>query len=468
MFYVGWVPLVAIFLAFAFRKGKKEPFLYTSLFLSFALVSFWLAGGAYTFFNRTGHMLDTLLQNHGYLTGSHGVLFISLALSGGLCTIYFSTRKFRPLTLLPQGWRSLTPVFLPLILSVLIFSKPFMVLRITVPLYSHSRSPTWFASVMPSFAVSFGLACVVIVLGNWLKKKEYWFLSLVVLAGLITADFYPYRKYFHLYYRPDIVRDLKEISTFVANDKETFRILPRESYNPLLDMGIIYSGKPSAWAWLNWDSPKHTSELVMGKIYPNLHRPETIDEALELSGRANIKYVMYSLFEGPPPPRTSSLKLAKKATHFLVYENLKFRPFVQIYTASEKNERPAKKVPQPLDEDLYTLVWSREGPGEIRVDIENGEACLLVVAESWYPGWEVCVNGEESELLRANEAFLGVSLPAAKNEVTFRYKKPYYFLLGYLITLGSICGLVGYSIHSLRKIQVALPLNLSKRNQKDR
>lgn len=62
---------------------------------------------------------------------------------------------------------------------------------------------------------------------------------------------------------------------------------------------------------------------------------------------------------------------------------------------------------------------------------------VLVLADSFYPGWEVYVNGEKKEILRANFFFRGVLLPPGNHLVEFKYQ-PYWFKLG--LVLSSVTG----------------------------
>jgi hypothetical protein len=69
---------------------------------------------------------------------------------------------------------------------------------------------------------------------------------------------------------------------------------------------------------------------------------------------------------------------------------------------------------------------------------------ILVLADSFYPGWEAYVDGEKKEVLRANYFFRGVFVPAGNHHVEFKYA-PYSFRLGLtvsLVTLGLIAALL--------------------------
>jgi hypothetical protein len=65
---------------------------------------------------------------------------------------------------------------------------------------------------------------------------------------------------------------------------------------------------------------------------------------------------------------------------------------------------------------------------------------VLVLADSYYPGWRVYVDGEERQILRANLFFRAVELPAGNHQVEFRYE-PLSFTIGRLVSLLSLSSL---------------------------
>lgn len=78
-----------------------------------------------------------------------------------------------------------------------------------------------------------------------------------------------------------------------------------------------------------------------------------------------------------------------------------------------------------------------------RVQIQtslNGPG-ILVLADSYYPGWRAYVNGSEERILRANLFFRGVPLAAGEHVVEFRYE-PSSFKIGSFVSLATLVGIV--------------------------
>jgi hypothetical protein len=72
-------------------------------------------------------------------------------------------------------------------------------------------------------------------------------------------------------------------------------------------------------------------------------------------------------------------------------------------------------------------------PNEVVIQASTQAPALLVLADSYYPGWEAEVDGEPSVVYRANYALRGVYLPAGEHSIHFSYR-PKPFLYGAVIT----------------------------------
>jgi hypothetical protein len=68
---------------------------------------------------------------------------------------------------------------------------------------------------------------------------------------------------------------------------------------------------------------------------------------------------------------------------------------------------------------------------------------ILVLADTWFPGWEVTVDGNEAAMLQANFFYSrAVSIPSGKHVVRYEYR-PVMFQLGLRLTVITLLGMVG-------------------------
>ncbi|HLF01519.1 MAG TPA: YfhO family protein, partial [Anaerolineales bacterium] len=67
----------------------------------------------------------------------------------------------------------------------------------------------------------------------------------------------------------------------------------------------------------------------------------------------------------------------------------------------------------------------------------SGEAGYVMLADTYYPGWRVLVDGVEQPILRANYAFKAVAVPAGTHEVVFEFA-PFSVTLGLIISVSAL------------------------------
>jgi hypothetical protein len=77
------------------------------------------------------------------------------------------------------------------------------------------------------------------------------------------------------------------------------------------------------------------------------------------------------------------------------------------------------------------------GTGEYRADVDAPRGGFLVLAEAWFPGWRVEVDGREAPLLRADHLFQGVRLEPGRHQVRFVYRSR-LVTLGLLLAAGAM------------------------------
>ena len=76
-------------------------------------------------------------------------------------------------------------------------------------------------------------------------------------------------------------------------------------------------------------------------------------------------------------------------------------------------------------------------PNEVKISANLKEDGLLVLSDTYYPGWKVFVNNREEKIYTANLLLRSVHLRSGKNIVHFIYK-PMSFTIGYIISLSII------------------------------
>ncbi len=79
---------------------------------------------------------------------------------------------------------------------------------------------------------------------------------------------------------------------------------------------------------------------------------------------------------------------------------------------------------------------------KVTIVADASRASELVLSDSWYPGWQVTVNGKPQSIERVDYLLRGVSVPAGRDVVVFTYE-PASFRLGWIVSLAATLILVG-------------------------
>jgi hypothetical protein len=72
-----------------------------------------------------------------------------------------------------------------------------------------------------------------------------------------------------------------------------------------------------------------------------------------------------------------------------------------------------------------------------RFEVSPERQAILVVVDTWYPGWRAWVDGIESPVFRVNGMFRGVAIPVAAQRVEMRFE-PWTFRVGSAISLAAL------------------------------
>jgi Bacterial membrane protein YfhO len=80
----------------------------------------------------------------------------------------------------------------------------------------------------------------------------------------------------------------------------------------------------------------------------------------------------------------------------------------------------------------------RYTPNRVELEANSAGPCLLLLLDSYYPGWKALIDGQETKISAANSVFRAINFPAGNHHVTFQYD-PKSFRYGLWITLVTLC-----------------------------
>ena len=134
----------------------------------------------------------------------------------------------------------------------------------------------------------------------------------------------------------------------------------------------------------------------------------------------------------------------------LVDPRMDFSRIVLFPNDQPVTPEPLKEMPPPSPSRATVTAWQ---PGRMTVTLDPAppKPSYLVVAENWYPDWQVAVDGRPGQLLRGDYSLITVALPAGARTVDLTFRSRLYEL-GRAITLASLALLL-----------VALLLSLASR-----
>ncbi len=98
---------------------------------------------------------------------------------------------------------------------------------------------------------------------------------------------------------------------------------------------------------------------------------------------------------------------------------------------------PADCRQAPASDSYGEVLSLQDEPNGITIGVALDGAGYLVLADTWYPGWYVTVDGESRPLLRANYSFRAVWLTEGQHSVKMVYR-PSSFLTGARVSLAAL------------------------------
>lgn len=90
---------------------------------------------------------------------------------------------------------------------------------------------------------------------------------------------------------------------------------------------------------------------------------------------------------------------------------------------------------------LVPLALKRQSCNQIDLEVASPSAAILVLTDTFYPGWIATIDGRQTEILHANFLFRAIVVPAGVHSVCFAYR-PLSWRFGLLLALFSALSLL--------------------------
>ncbi len=120
----------------------------------------------------------------------------------------------------------------------------------------------------------------------------------------------------------------------------------------------------------------------------------------------------------------------------MVDPRMNFSRIVLFTNDQPVTPEPLKEMPPPSPSRAAVTAW-QPGRMTIKLDPAPPKPSYLVVAENWYPDWQVSVDGRRGQLLRGDYSLITVPLPAGARTVDLMFHSRLYEI-GKAITVASL------------------------------
>jgi hypothetical protein len=158
------------------------------------------------------------------------------------------------------------------------------------------------------------------------------------------------------------------------------------------------------------------------------------------------------VFEGQGGMKVWEYPVAPFPRAFVVNRTLAYRDTNELglllqTEALDLRSTALTQTPLPALEECASgeALLTRHDPNRVSLISRTGCRSLLVLADSWDPGWEVRIDGTAAEPLRLYHALRGVVVPAGTHAVEWRYSPPG-------LRWGLVCAAAGMALVALSYI----------------
>ncbi|RPJ52271.1 MAG: hypothetical protein EHM21_00605, partial [Chloroflexi bacterium] len=90
-------------------------------------------------------------------------------------------------------------------------------------------------------------------------------------------------------------------------------------------------------------------------------------------------------------------------------------------------------------EGAATVRWIIDLPDRLVLEVAAPNPGWLVIADTWYPGWQASLDGTPASLYQADGLFRAVAVGAGLHRVEIKYRPPGFYFSGLFSILMLLC-----------------------------
>lgn len=324
--------------------------------------------------------------------------------------------------------------------------------------------------ILPSLLLGTNLFLVSFYLS--FRQKRIRKIFLFILVAILVFDLFRHGRKYNSFIKSELIFPTTKTIEFLQSqrEKEPFRFQNVDVELFPANLGVIYgieaidgydpffSRRFAQLAWVGNTLEVKNLETEFSRVIFLGNYTSPIFDALntkyilslrDLSSEKHLRLIMeegktrlyQNLQAGPRAFLADKIIVGKDEKNILelmLKRNLKKEVILEreIFLSSEEiNEKIEKEEVQLR----YPSV------NKATINVSSNRKKLLVLMDSFYPGWKVFVDGNPQEILRVNYNFRGVIVPSGNHLVEFIYD-PLSFRIGLYLSLGTFLMLLGGTI----------------------